>query len=138
MNKAATPGLRFRQVRARLLQAGDIITVPGNWATVEDRGPLQDDGDGGTCVRVAFTLIASESTGIAPFDAEEVVPVLRPDPAMPVPGTRVRTPFGMGSVVYPDGVAVVCYDVPAQQPPVKLGLVPIDKIEVIESGRAAS
>jgi hypothetical protein len=58
--------------------------------------------------------------------------------AQPIPaGTRVRTIWGTGSVQYPDAVPVL-FDVAAQQPPVKLGLVPADKIEVIEPWTATT
>ena len=138
MNKAATPGLRFRHVMAVTLAAGDILPTPTGWATVTARTGIQD-GIGGRYVAVAVSpMNEPDATREQRYDAESVVLVVRSDPAMPEPGTRVRTPFGMGSIVHPDGVAVVCYDVPAQQPPVKLGLVPIDKIEVIESGRGAT
>lgn len=58
--------------------------------------------------------------------------------AQPIPaGTRVHTIWGTGSVQYPDAVPVL-FDVAAQQPPVKLGLVLADRIEVIETRTATT
>lgn len=138
MNKAAAPGLRFRHVLAVALKPGDILSTPAGWATVTARSGVQD-GIGGTYIVATVAPMHDPSaTREQRFDAGSVVPVLRPDPAVPEPGTRVRTPFGIGSVVQPDGVAVVCYDVPARPMLVKYGLVPADKIEVIETRTATT
>jgi hypothetical protein len=138
MNKPAIPGLRFRHVLAGALKPGDILSTPGGWATVTARTGVQD-GIGGTYIAATVALMHDPSaTREQRYDAGSVVPVLRPDSAMPEPGTRVRTPFGIGSVVQPDGVAVVCYDVPARPLLVKYGLVPADKIQVIEARTAAT
>jgi hypothetical protein len=49
-------------------------------------------------------------------------------------GTRVRTPWGIGTVQYPDAVPVR-FDAAVAQPPVKIGLVPVGQLEFIENGR---
>lgn len=57
--------------------------------------------------------------------------------AQPIPaGTRVRTPFGTGTVEYPDAVPVR-FDA-ATQHPATIGLVPADKVEVIETRTATT
>lgn len=137
MNEPAIPGLRFRHILAAALKPGDIMSIPGGWATVTARTGVDADGDGDgeTYVTVTVTLMVGAVSTFR-LDAGSVVPILRPDPAMPAPGTRVRTPFGLGSVVQPDGVVVVCYDTPAPQPPVKFGLVPAGQVTPIKNGTA--
>lgn len=57
--------------------------------------------------------------------------------AQPIPaGTRVRTPYGHGTVEY-SGAIPVRFDAATQQP-ATVGLVPADKVEVIEGRRGAA